>query len=294
MSLGKDELSALTRIFSPTVFRDLGRSGRSPLFARLVKSTSVVFGGKPRTVGEVFDHAFSLLRTLGYRDEYVYRTAITQKILLGRHSLTTASLLHEVRTGSCKADVVVLNGTSTAYEIKSERDSLTRLRTQLDNYRRVFASVNVVTSPSHLREVLAVTPFDVGVLVLSRRFTIQTEREAQACPGRVSPLMILDLLRAPEAIAILRSLDIDVPLVPNTQIRGALRERFASLEPSVVHDQMVTILKHARSQATIADFVGAMPQSLKSAALSVRLDRAGRDRIESAISTPLDVALAWS
>ncbi|MEI9986083.1 MAG: sce7726 family protein [Aliidongia sp.] len=53
--------------------------------------------------------------------------SVTQKILMGKHSLRTASMLNEFRAGSCKADLVILNGTATVYEIKSERDSLTRL-----------------------------------------------------------------------------------------------------------------------------------------------------------------------
>jgi hypothetical protein len=295
VNLDQSELSAITRMFSSAVFREFGRRGRSPLFARLVAQSPLLADtGSSTTVREVFDYAFGLLRTSGYRDEYVYRSAITQKIVLGRHSLRTATVLNEARAGLCKADVVVLNGTSTAYEIKSERDSLARLRTQLDNYKRVFASVNVVTSPRYLRDVIALAPRDVGVLTLSHRFTIQTERQAQNCPARTSPLMILETLRAEEAVTILQSFGIELPKVPNTQLRGVLRQRFTPLDPTTVHDQMVATLKRTRSQAAIDDFVRAMPESLKTAALAARLDRTAHNRIKQAIATPLGVASTWS
>jgi hypothetical protein len=179
MTITKNEASALSRLFSAAVLRDFGKNASSPLFARLVTHTRLsASAAHESTVGMAFDEAFYLLRRSKFRDDYVYRSAIIRKILLGRHSLNTATLLNEVRAGSCKADVVVLNGTSTAYEIKSERDSLARLQNQISNYRQVFATVNVVVSKSHLSEVLQSTPEDVGVITLSKRFTLQTVRIA--------------------------------------------------------------------------------------------------------------------
>lgn len=73
--------------------------------------------GDNATVGDALDSAFDVLKTAGLRDEYVYRAAITHKILLGTHSLNTACMLNEFRVGVCKADVAILNGTATVYEI---------------------------------------------------------------------------------------------------------------------------------------------------------------------------------
>ena len=290
----KNDVSALSRLFSATVFRDFGRQGSSALFSRLVMQAQIAESmPKQSTVGAVFDAAFGVLKQPGMRDEYVYRNAITQKILLGRHSLKTATMLSEVRAGTCKADVVVLNGTATAYEIKSERDSLARLRNQLRNYSSVFAAVNVVVSPLHVREVLAAVPEDVGVLSLSPRFTLQTEKQAQDRPERTSPLMILELLRAEEAVSVLSALGIESPKVPNTQIRSELGKIFARLDPTIVHEQMVKTLRDSRSQAALSEFVDSIPKSLKAVSLAKKADARGRIRIIEAIETPLVEALSW-
>lgn len=294
MELDKKEASALSRLFSASVIRDFGRRGRSPLFTRLIEQTQIAAQiPSDSTVGTAFEKAFSILKTSGIRDDYVYRSAITQKVLLGRHSLSTATLLNEVRAGSCKADVVVLNGTSTAYEIKSERDSLARLENQIENYRRVFASVNVVVSSSHLHEVLEATPEDVGVITLSGRFRFQTEREAQNQPERTSALMILEILRVEEAVSILRNLRQDVPSVPNTQMRFELKRIFSELDPMIVHDEMVKELRSSRSQASLADFIGSVPVSLRAASLAAKPNLRSRVRIKEAVDTPLVEALAW-
>src|SRR4029453_5364083 len=98
----------------------------------------------------VFDAAFAVLKKGGLRDEYIYKAALTHRVLLGKHSLKTASMLTEFRAGDCKADISILNGTTTVFEIKSERDSLTRLARQIENYKRVFASVFVIGGENYV------------------------------------------------------------------------------------------------------------------------------------------------
>ncbi|MCG5531774.1 sce7726 family protein, partial [Halorhodospira halochloris] len=73
------------------------------------------------------------------------------------------------------------------HEIKSERDSLDRLVHQVENYKRVFASVNIVASPSHAERILERVPDDVGVICLSSRFQLSTKRTAVTKPEQVCP-----------------------------------------------------------------------------------------------------------
>lgn len=294
MTVGTSELAAFSRMFSSAVVRELGQRGQSVLFARLVESTGTGASlGPGATVGDGFDYAFRTLRSLGNRDEYVYRSAITQKILLGRHNLYTASMVGEARVGSNKADVVVFNGTSTAYEIKSERDSLVRLRNQVTAYGEVFAAVNVVTCPSHLRKVFREVPAEVGVIVLTERFTLRTEREAAIDPGRTQPSAILDFVRVDEASAILHKLGVELPDVPNTQLRSSLRELFSHLDPVQVHNAMVTTLKASRSRSAAAEYIKSLPMSLHAAMLTLKMNDASAQNVRDATRLPISAALAW-
>lgn len=281
-------------MFSSAVLRELGKRGQSALLGRLLAQTEIpATVGSRATIGDAFDHAFAKLSRLGNRDEYVYRSAITQKILLGQHSLRTASMLGEARVGMCKADVVVLNGTSTAYEIKSERDSLTRLHGQVTSYGTVFAAVNVVTSSKHVQQVLRQVPSDVGVLVLSRRFTLQTERAAVVDPSRTSSLAILDFVRIDEAAAILRAFDIGMPQVPNTQLRSKLRDIFETLDSQLVHAEMVRVLRETRSQRNASELMKSIPWSLRAAMLTLKMDRASEKKVRDATLLPISAAFAW-
>ncbi|WP_142763968.1 sce7726 family protein, partial [Klebsiella pneumoniae] len=83
---------------------------------------------------------------------------------------------NEFRIGSCKADLIILNGTGTVYEIKSERDSLSRLHNQITNYRKAFGKIYVIAGSEHIDDVLKTTESTIGVLSLTRWNRISTIR----------------------------------------------------------------------------------------------------------------------
>jgi hypothetical protein len=295
VGLSTSQLSAMSRLFSSAVFHEMAKKGRSATFARLFGQTGVDLACRATaTVADGFDTAFSVLKRAGMRDEYIYRAAVTHKILLGKHSLNTACMLTEFRTGVCKADLVILNGTATAFEIKSERDTLSRLGNQIANYKKVFASVNVIVSESHIRSVMQTIPEDVGIMCLSRRHHISTVREAVDQPDRICPVTVFESLRTMEARAILKALGAPIPEVPNTMLHSAMREVFTTLRPLDVHLAMVNTLKRTRDLAPLRDLVEGLPDSLHAAALSIPVRHSEHHRLVEAVSTPLADAVFWA
>jgi hypothetical protein len=290
-----EQRAAISRLFSSTVIHEMARKGKSPLFARLAEQSRLLHSmpAASRVYG-LFETAFSLLKREGYRDEYIYKTALTHKILLGKHSLQTASMLNEFRVGGCKADIAILNGTASVYEIKSERDSLARLERQITAYAKVFAKVNVIASENHVDAVIGTVPNDVGILVLNNRHHISTLRDAIDCPERTLPAAIFDSIRTDEARLILVSEGISVPTVPNTALYAVLRELFIKLDANQAHSGMVRVLKKTRNLLSLADLVAQLPPSLHTAALSVPLRKLDHSRLVTTVNTPLQDAMSWA
>ncbi len=295
VNLATDQLAAISRLFSSSVVHEMARKGKSPLFARLVTQSQVLRSmSLSERVYTVFEAAFSLLKREGYRHEYIYKAALTHKILLGKHSLQTASMIHEFRVGDCKADVAILNGTATVYEVKSERDSLTRLERQIAAYATVFAKVYVIAAESHLRAVANTVPDSVGILCLNSRHQISTLRDAVDQPERTSPGAIFDSIRTEEARMILSSFGVSVPRVPNTELHAVLREAFVKLDPIQAHEGMVRVLKRTRNLLPLSALVDQLPPSLQTAALSVPLRKVDHQRLVAAVNTPLMDAMGWA
>lgn len=245
-----------------------------------------------QTIGSFFDVVFRTLSTSEVRNEYIYKSALAHKRLLGVHSLNTATMLNEFRVGRSKSDVVILNGTSTVYEIKSERDSLERLTSQLSDYQKVFYHTNVITSEKQVASVLAAVPENIGVLCLTKRYQISTVREAKERPELLSSVCMFGSLRRDESQAILKNIGIELPEVPNTQLYQALNALFAELEPMLVHSEMVKVLKRTRSQASLKSFVDELPRSIQAAALATPMKQAEQQQLLDALNAPFHIAMS--
>jgi hypothetical protein len=292
--ISRAEPAVLSRLFSSAVFGELARFGSSPLFSRLLGDIHRGAVNSSALVRDVFDLAFSALRRAGYRDEYVYRAAITEKVLLGVHSLRTASMLTEFRVADRKADLIILNGTATVYEIKSERDTLARLSHQLEAYSRVFPRLVVITAEQHVAQILEHTDERVGVFSLSDRYQISTIREPVTDYSQICPLTVSQSLRTSECCAILRKLGRPLPDVPNTRLRAALDSEFKGLAPIQVHQLMVGTLKLTRNLQPLTSLLDQLPSSLHPAALSIRTRKGDHERLVRAVHTPLEQALEWA
>jgi hypothetical protein len=289
------QLAAISRFFSSSVIREMARTGKSPLFARLACESHLLDSfSLSEPVSTLFEAAFSLLKREGYRHEYIYKAALMHKILLGKHSLQTASMLNEFRVCECKADLAILNGTATVYEVKSERDSLSRLERQVAAYSKVFAQVYVIAAENHINAVAGSLPESVGILRLTSRYRISTLREAADRTENVSPAAIFESVRTEEARMILSLYGVAIPDVPNTLLSSELRKLFIRLQPREAHQGMVRILKKTRNLLPLSELVAQLPQSLQTAALSIPLRKLDHTRLVTAVNARLEDVLAWA
>lgn len=286
--------SVAASLFSSSVFREMARSGYSRAFANIAREAGVDTAFSPdSSVRLVFDSVFHQLSKY-HRTEYIYKSAIAKKILLGRHSLNTAVMMTEFRVASNKADVVILNGTSTAYEIKSDFDKLDRLSAQVDSYLAVFARVCVITADTHVDAILKLVPSETGILRLTRRGSISTLREPVENPNRIIPSSALDVLQIHEAKKVLQKIGHSIPKVPNTKMYIALRDKFDALESSQVHSAMIEVLRSTRRHHDMAAFMACLPASMQVLSLANPIKRSERENLIRAINSPLFDALQWS
>lgn len=70
----------------------------------------------------------------------------------------------EVCQGEARIDVAVVNGKLHGYEIKSEKDTLERLPSQLKVYSKVFDRVTLVVGESHIDKAKTIIPKWWGVM----------------------------------------------------------------------------------------------------------------------------------
>jgi hypothetical protein len=218
-------------VFSGPALRSILRGEPSVgLLAALARFASFD-GSLDKSIREVIERLSSEL-SRSYRNEYVYKNAIANKILLGRHSLSTSTFLTELRVGASLADCVILNGSATVYEIKTELDSPAKLRKQIADYQRAFAEVFLVTHHSLTARYEAVIEgTGVGLLTLSRRGQLSTVRAASSVTSQLEIDTMMKMLRRSEYGAIAEDQVGSAISEPNTRYFKACLEIVRSMPP---------------------------------------------------------------
>ncbi|WP_251421833.1 sce7726 family protein [Veillonella agrestimuris] len=131
-----------------------------------------------------------------YRNEYVYKNTLFNKLVLGKHSLKTTSAIVELPIEDSIADFILFNGKAVVYEIKTELDSLERLKKQLTNYYKAFDTVNVVIAEKHFDAVYSLlSDSPVGIIILTDRMTLSEKKKADIYKGDLDPKVWFSILR---------------------------------------------------------------------------------------------------
>lgn len=261
------EYRKLSKIFNSSVLNDIAVGD----FSYIQKVSEEFFSDCTTwNLSEIYQKSFEILQK-HYPNEYVYKNLIATKILLGRHSLNTATMLSEFRAGTNKADCVILNGKSICYEIKTDYDSLIRLNDQLDAYTQIFDEVYVVCSKKHIDSVLKNVDSSIGVLNLSEKSTFQEIRKANNTREKNKKLLIQSL-RQSEYLELFEKLTGNKLVAPNTQLFDLCLDAMESFQDEkALNAFYIEILKKSRKNNK--DFLTNMPTSLVNATISYKFSK---------------------
>lgn len=127
---------------------------------------------------------------------------------------------------SGRADLCVMpnEGHSIGYEIKTEKDSLSRLAHQVRMYDHCFAERALATTPRHLAEARQLLPEAWGLIVLDpvSHEVIERQRLPQLQEQDLAGRLILETLRVEELNGLLHHLGVTRTHTMNNDQRRAL------------------------------------------------------------------------
>lgn len=147
--------------------------------------------------------------------------------------------------GETRVDIAVINGHLHGYEIKSERDTLTRLSNQVSLYDRVLDYSTIVTGHRHLQRIMTIVPDHWGVIEASDvdgLISLRAVRRARLNRS-LDPLAVAQLLWRGEAAAILVDLG---QQVQRRETRWDLWHRLAALPLRALQSHVRHALKVRR------------------------------------------------
>jgi hypothetical protein len=267
MNLDINHTSAFSKIFSPQVLNSIAEKGHSLYLKEVILKSGLIDQiDISMQFGDFLDLMYVYLLN-NYKIEYIYKNTLVNRILLGRHSLNTAHMITEFRVGSRKADVVLLNGSSTVYEIKAEYDSYSRLIDQVNEYMQMFDFINVFTSKEQLTTVEKLVPDNVGLLYLSKS-SISVYREAYSNKANIDLSVVFDSLRKKEYLNAVGTYYGDIPIVPNTRLFSVCKEKFCQIPVEFANELFVQELKKRKNARLLREFLKTAPASLSAYAIA--------------------------
>jgi len=282
---------SLTRTFSPIVLEALIESGSSKYLREILINSGITNQiDLEMTVGDFLDWLYANM-SFYYRNEYVYKNALANKILLGKHSLNNSYMLTEFRVENCRADVVIVNGTSNVYEIKSEYDSLDRIKRQIESYSKVFDKVNIITSSGQIDKVALELPTEIGLMELTKNYKIITIKEPVSLKRYVVPEVIFECLRKDEYLKIIKKVVGYAPDVPNAKVFEVCKELFRRITPEIAHNEMVKVLLARGNNKILRDIITNVPQSLIAYVIDRKIDQKKAKKFEELLARKLNTII---
>ncbi len=238
----KTRYRVYANMFSPSRFRKLvEEQDISYLLAKYAIYDAGV-NSAINTVGDYYKYIYNTLLSC-YRNEYVYKNLLINKKLLGRHNLNTATVLNEFKIGKSIADMVLLNGVSVVYEIKTELDSLYRVKSQIADYRKVFEHIYIVTHISLAEKYASMLDDTIGIIALTANNTLKTIREATKNVEFFNSATMIKCLRKGEYSNIIKNYFGDIPRTTAVKYYTACKELFAQIPTEELHAMMLRELK---------------------------------------------------
>lgn len=162
------------------------------------------------TYFELIKKSYSLISKY-YRCEYVYKNELI-KLLFNKYGTRNSVYFSEFRVGNSIADIVMFNGESKAFEIKTEYDTPRRLDKQMEAYKRVFDKCYIVIPENKLNDYRSSIESTTGIITMSvNHGRIILKEVKPACQNESFDLEVLiSCLRTNEYKNIVRSLGVSL------------------------------------------------------------------------------------
>lgn len=211
-----DSLRSLSQIFTPSNFKRIVR--RRDYSYTINRISKHVTFQTPANRKNLIESVYKELQT-NYKSEYLYKNALVNKLLLGKYSLNTTTIINEFKIGGSIADFVLLNGEARIFEIKTELDSLDKLSKQVFDYCQFANKVYVVTNSKFIDKLASeYKDSNIGIIEYTQQYTLREVVEAKDNSKYFDHLTIFKTLRKQEYLDIVNQYFGYLPKVPNTKI----------------------------------------------------------------------------
>lgn len=220
-----------------------------------------------------------------YRTEYFYKNTFINKILIKKYGIKDSIAISEFKVGKSIADLVLFNGVSKAFEIKTELDTKRRLKGQLDDYKKIFNYSYIITDISIVEQFIN-EDSSIGIIVLQKegRVTRMIEYRPAKLNKKMDYLTLIKSLRTPEYKAIVQAYYGKLPEMNSFNMFDICQAMMKEIPPKTLSQLFLSEIKKRKSNT---QHLSSYDKELRQLALAMRLDKANYKELKTHLDSPI-------
>jgi hypothetical protein len=220
-----------------------------------------------------------------YRSEYVYKNTFINELLIKSYGVKDTVAINEFRVGNSIADIVLFNGTSKAFEIKTELDSNKRLNGQLTDYRKIFKESYIVTHESLIDKYLKEDD-SVGLIVLEEH--TRSLKMVEVRPAKVNLQIdsetIIRSIRTNEYKGIVKKYYGELPIMNSFNMFDICNDLLRQMPPNDLNKLFIEQLKKRKSNTIKID---SFFKELRQIGLAMNIDERTHQSLINKLNKPI-------
>lgn len=205
-----------------------------------------------------------------YQNEYIYKNTFINYLLLEKYGRKDTIVINEFRVNNSIADLVLFNGTSKAFEIKTELDSKKRLNSQLNDYTKIFKECYLITHGSLIDSYLKENE-NLGIIELINTQKSLAMREIRSAVENqtIDSDTLMRSIRTSEYKNIIFSYFGELPDVNSFYMFEECKRLLKQIPNNILNQLFISEIKKRKSNTKIID---SFNKELRQICLALNLD----------------------
>jgi len=283
----KEKLRSYSTIFSSTSFNKLLRYNDYSFINHNIRTYDI------SKVGSRFGNYYEYIRFVygelrkQYRNEYVYKNTLINELLINKYGVKDTIAINEYSVGNSIADIVMFNGTSKAFEIKTELDSSKRLKGQLSDYTKIFKENFIVTHKS-LTDKYLKEDDTIGIIQIvefPRSLKIEEIRPAQT-NNYIDPQFLMRSVRTEEYKSIVKNHYGSLPKMTSFDMFKICSELIQNIPQENLNSLFIDQMKKRHSNM---NELGTFHKELRQIGLAMNLDKITYQNLHAKLTVPIKI-----
>ncbi len=242
-----------------------------------------------KSIHTYFDYIQYTYRELKkhYQNEYIYKNTFINDLLIEKYGKKESIIINEFRVNNSIADLVLFNGTSKAFEIKTELDSKKRLYNQLSDYTKIFKECYVITHRSLINIYLRENE-KVGIIELTDNHKSLAMREIRPAFENhiIDPDTLICSVRTSEYKNIILRYYGELPNVNSFKMFEECKKLIREIPNDILNQLFIAEIKKRKSNTKIID---SFTKELRQMCLALNLDSKTFNELYSKLSISVKI-----